>query len=438
MKRQTFIFHGWLIVATGMVVYALGYGARYSFSVIFPSLVTEFGWPRDTTAAMLSVHMLVYGLTAPVAGYLVDKIGPRTTMVSGTVLFALGLAFSALGSEPWHFYLTFGVLAGAGLCLSGAVPFTTVIKNWFEKRSGVAFSLLYFGGGGAFVWYPVVAILINWVSWRGTFLTESIVLTLALVPIILLIVRYRPVDMGLSPDNDPNTPVVLRSGARDSGEVSNPGGATVDWKLGRAAKTLRFWLLCLSPFCVWGICQTLLVAHHVVFAMDVGYSNTHASSVLSLFGVTFACGCLAGVVSDWIGREGTMTIGTAIGISGILVLTLVKDASRPWMLYYYALALGFGQGMTAPAIVASVADVFRGPRVGAIIGVVWFGYSVGGSIGPWLGGWIFEVYGSYRLAFILAMASYALGCAAIWWAAPRKMRVRARKPAWHPSCVEDH
>ena len=144
MKTQRFIFHGWLIVAVGIVAYALGYGARFSFSVIFPSLVNEFGWPRDTTAGMLSVHMLVYGLAAPVAGYLVDKIGPRITMVCGTVFLTLGLVASALGSEPWHFCLTFGVLAGAGLCFIGSVPFTTIIKNWFKKNSGLALSILFF------------------------------------------------------------------------------------------------------------------------------------------------------------------------------------------------------------------------------------------------------------------------------------------------------
>ena len=252
MKRQTFIFHGWLIVATGMVVYALGYGARYSFSVIFPSLVSEFGWARDTTAGMLSVHMLVYGLAAPVAGHLVDRIGPRITMVCGAVFLALGLVISALGSEPWHFYLTFGVLAGAGLCLIGSVPFTTVIKNWFEKRSALALSLLFFGVGAGFAWYPVVAILVNRVRWQGTFVIEAMVVAVVLLPLIILIVRYHPTDMGLSPDNDSNTPLVPRSGAGDSAEVSNPGGAAVDWTLGRVARTLRFWLLCLSPFCVWG------------------------------------------------------------------------------------------------------------------------------------------------------------------------------------------
>ena len=419
MKKHRFIFHGWLIVAAGVVAYALGYGARYSFSVIFPSLVSEYGWPRDTTAGMLSVHILAYGLVAPVAGWMVDRIGPRITMVSGTVLLSAGLAISARGSEPWHLYLTFGVLSGTGLCLVGSVPFTTVIKNWFDRKIGLALSFLFFGVGAGFAWYPAVAALINWVNWRGTFLIEAMIVPVTLLPLIILIIRYHPRDMGLNPDNGPEGTITSLSRGLAAREVSNQAGAAGDWTLGKAARTKRFWLLCLSTFCISGIVQTLMVSHHVVFAIDMGYSSTYASSVLSLFGIMFACGCLAGMVSDWIGREQTMTIGTVIGISGILVLAFINGPSRPWMLYYYAVTLGFGQGIGVPTITASIVDIFRGPRVGAVIGSIWFSFAVGGTIGPWLGGWIFEVNGSYLLAFIVAMVLYVVGCMAIWGAAPR-------------------
>ena len=169
--------------------------------------------------------------------------------------------------------------------------------------------------------------------------------------------------------------------------------------------------------------QHIMVTHHIIFAMDLGYSRIYASSVLSLFGVLFAFGSLTGLVSDWIGRENTVTIGAIVGISGILVLTFLKDTSHPWMLYYYAMALGFGIGITGPVIAASITDIFQGPRVGAIIGFVWLSFAVGGAIGPWFGGWIFEFTDSYQAAFTVAMISYAVGCAAIWLASPRKIRL---------------
>jgi MFS family permease len=423
MHRHRVIFYGWIIVGTGIVSYALGYGSRYSFSVVFPYLLTEFQWPRDMTAAMLSIHLLVYGILAPVVGGLVDRIGPRKTMAFGTILISVGLALSGLGKVPWHFYLSFGVLTGAGLSFMGAVPFTAVLRNWFERKRGLAFSILFFGVGGSFACYPGVAFLINTVNWRNTFLIEAIIVSGCMLPLIILIVRYHPRDKGLFVDGVKGEEEVSSGRKTATSLVIDPAWAAVDWTLSKAVKTRRFWMLCLSTFCLWGITQHILVTHHIAFAMDIGYSGTYAASVLSLFGALFGLGSLVALLSDRIGRESTLTIGSVIGISGIILLMFVKDTTRPWMLYYYATTVGFGMGMTSPTIAASTTDIFQGPKVGAIIGFVWFSFAVGGAIGPWLGGWIFELTNSYRIAFIVATALYGAGCAAIWLAAPRKVRL---------------
>lgn len=422
LKKDQFIFYGWLIVIVGGISYALGYGARYSFSVIFPSLLEEFKWPRDITAAMLSIHILVYGFIAPVAGYLVDRTGPRKTMVFGATLLSLGLALSRWGSEPWHFYFSFGVLSGAGLCLMGSVPFTTVIKNWFERKRGLAFSLMFLGSGGAFAFYPATAWLIHRVGWRNTFVVEALIVASLMIPLIFLIVRYHPLDKGLVQDGIAEKTETSPAKVEKNMQIMDPEWAGVDWTFSKAVKSSRFWLLSLTTFSLWGVMEHILVAHHVAFAIDVGYSKIYASSVLSLFGILFAFGSLAGLISDRIGREVTVTIGTLTGISGIVVLMLINDTSHPWMLYYYALSLGIGIGICSPTIAAAITDIFQGPQVGFVIGFIWFGFAIGGAIGPWLGGWLFEFSGNYSLAFTVAITLYAVACAAVWLAAPRKVR----------------
>ena len=420
--KDSFVFYGWYITFVGTIAYALGYGSRYSFSVIFPSLLEDFKWPRDITATMLSVHILAYGFTAPLTGYLVDRTGPRKTMALGAILLSAGLALSRWGNEFWHFWISFGLLSGMGLCLMGSVPFTTVIRNWFEKRRGLALSLIFAGSGGAFACYPAIAWLIDRVGWRNTFLIEGLILAGVMIPLVIFIVRYHPRDMGLFQDGlaaakEASSPVL-----KSDMQIMDPAWVAVDWTFAKAVKTSRFWLLALTAFSQWGVMQHILVAHQVVFAVDVGFSKIYASSVLALSGIMFAFGSLAGLISDRIGREITITIGTVVGISGIIVLALIKDASHPWMLYYYAISLGLGNGLSAPTIAASVTDVFQGPKVGFIIGAVWLGFAFGGAIGPWLGGWLFEISGNYRLAFIIAIALFAVACVAIWLAAPRKVR----------------
>ena len=423
MKSPRLIFYGWFIVVIGIVSYTIGYGARYSFSVIFPSLLDTFHWPRDTTALILSVHMLVYGFVAPISGKLIDQIGPRKTMVFGTLLLSLGLALSGWANSPWHFYFTFGLLSGAGLCLIGAVPFTIVLRNWFEAKRGLAYSLLFIGAGSAFAWYPVIAYLINRWGWRYTFMVEAVVIPILMLPLILFIVRYHPRQKGLFSDGmieaveNPSSPM------KGKGHIVDPKWAAVEWTLKKAFKTGRFWLVCLSTFSLWGIMEHIMVAHHVAFAIDIGFTKIYASSVLSLFGICFALGSLSAFISDRIGRELTMTLGTILGVSGILVLIFLKDTFHPWILYYYALSFGLGLGLTTPTIAATATDIFQGPRVGATIGFVWFSFAVGGCIGPWLGGWLFELFHNYRGAFLVAVSWYVMACLAIWFAAPRKVRL---------------
>jgi len=421
-KQKRHIFYGWYIVLVGATSYTLGYGARYSFSVIFPSLLEDFKWPRDITATMLSVHILIYGIMAPITGYLVDRIGPRKTMVMGVTLLSLGLALSRWGNQLWHFWISFGLIAGMGLCMIGAVPFTTVIRNWFERKRGLALSLLFLGSGGAFGCYPAVAWLIDRTGWRNAFLIEGIILVGILIPLILSIVRYHPRDRGLVRDGIPDAKDGPRSPVKNTMQIMDPAWTSVDWTLTKAARTGRFWLICLTTFSLWGILQHVLMAHHVAFAIDMGYPKIYASSVLSLFGLTYAFGSLGSQVSDRIGREITITIGTVIGISGMIILMLIQDATRPWMLYYYAIAVGVSNGLCSPTIAASMTDIFQGRKVGAIVGAFWFAFAMGGTIGPWLGGWLFELNGNYFLAFFVAMALFAVACVAIWLAAPRKVR----------------
>jgi MFS family permease len=416
-------FYGWLIVAAGLVIEALGYGSRYSFSVIFPVLLKDFEWSRDITALMFSVNIFIYGLTAPFAGFLVDRIGPRKTMAIGTLMLTSGLALAALSNAPWHFYLTYGILSGIGLSLAGAVPLTIIIGNWFEKYRGTAFSIVFLGAGLAHVFYPLIAFLIVTYGWGNTFVFEAIAIFVVLMPIIIIIIRFNPSDKGLKQDGvleSSNTDEIQTKMTQKNG-ISGQASLSLNWTIYQAVRYYRFWLLCLAAFCIWGVMQQILVAHHIAFAEDTGYTKMYASSVLALFGITHTLGSLGGIISDRIGRELTMTIATAIGVSAIIILILIKDISAPWMLYYYAIGMGLSVGMTVPLVAASVTDIFRGQGVGIVAGFVWLSFALGGTLGPWLGGWIFELTGSYVPAFSISLIAFIIGCIAIWVAAPRKI-----------------
>jgi len=422
LSKPSRFYYGWVVVTIGILTMSLAYGIRYSFSVIFTSLLEQFHWPRDATAAILSFHILTYGIAAPIAGILVDRIGPRKTMSIGAVLLASGVAVSGFGNVLWHFYVSFGLLGGFGLGLMGTVPFIRVITNWFVDKRGLALSVFFFGAGGQHVIYPLIAVMIEQLGLRGTFLAESAVVIGFLLPCILLFIRYHYPEKGMHPDSSANEKPSSQIGQMPVTDVLDKAWIVTDWTLAKAMKTYPFWLLCLCAFSVWGIAEHMLFAHHIAFAEDVGYSKLYASSVLTLIGVMMSVGAIGGIISDRIGREFTFTISTVLGVAGILIIMLIKDISQPWMLYAYSICFGLGIGLSIPVLAASVTDLFQGKNAGGAIGFVWFSFSVGGAIGPWLGGALFEISESYTVAFIISASLFIVGCIAVWLAAPRQVR----------------
>jgi len=178
----------------------------------------------------------------------------------------------------------------------------------------------------------------------------------------------------------------------------------------------------------WGIGCYLILAHQVKFAMDVGYSSVFAASIFALFGVFMALGQISAAISDWIGREKTIALAVILTTGAMVALVSVKDISQPWLLYVYAVCFGFGVGLWSPTIFAGMADIFHGRHYGAIAGLLLTGMGIGGVLGPWLGGYIYDISGSYISAFIFVIVCFGLSGIAFWIAAPRnaaKLRAKA-------------
>ncbi|MFH1169177.1 MAG: MFS transporter [Chloroflexota bacterium] len=419
MRRQS-IFYGWFIVAITVVGAALVYGVRHSFSVFFPPILNEFGWSRGSTTIMLSLNLVAYGFFAPVAGGMADHWKPRWTMLTGVTVLALSAAGCALATQLWHFYLLFGILMPAGTALCGMPLLTPALSNWFIKRRGLVMGLGLTGTGFSFAYGFFVEFVISQVGWRSAFSVLAGILFVILAPLYLFFFRYRPEEKGLKAyGSDEVLPLAVE---KTTGSAT-PEGFT----LGQALRTSQLWLLALSWALYWGIACYLVLAHQVKFAEDVGYSGTFAASVFGLFGIGMIAGQLSSSISDWIGREKAVTLAALLSIGGLAALMLVGDTSRPWLLYIYAVCFGYGAGLYPSTIVAAAADIFHGRHFGAIAGLLLTGVGIGGAFGPTLGGYIYDIYGSYTYAFILCLACFVLACISFWIAAPRHAtRLRAK------------
>ena len=145
--NRTPIFYGWYLVLTCIIGMILIYGVRHSFSVFFTPILSEFGSGRGDVAMMLSLNILIYGFTAPVAGFFSNRWRPRVTMPVGVLVLALATAGCAFASELRHFYILFGILMPLGTAFCGWPIYAPSLMNWFYKRRGLVLGFAQMGGG---------------------------------------------------------------------------------------------------------------------------------------------------------------------------------------------------------------------------------------------------------------------------------------------------
>src|SRR5690348_13663996 len=191
------LFYGWVVIAVAFVTMGIGVNARTVFSLLFPPILDEFGWPRGLTAGAFSFGFLVSGILGPVLGRLIDRRGPRAVMLLGVVMVGAGLGLAPLVTAPWHLYLTLGVLVAGGTVCLGYTGHALFLPNWFVRRRGLAISIAFSGVGvGSIVMLPWVQMLIDDGGWRGACRAMGLLILVLLVPLNLLL-RRRPADLAL-------------------------------------------------------------------------------------------------------------------------------------------------------------------------------------------------------------------------------------------------
>jgi MFS family permease len=205
----------------------------------------------------------------------------------------------------------------------------------------------------------------------------------------------------------------------------DPAWAAVDWTLGRAILTVRFWWIALGYFCglyVWYAVQV----HQTKYLIEVGFSSTLAAWALGLVSLLGIPGQIAlGHVSDRIGREWVWAAGMFGFAVCYLALLALQAAPSSTLLYVMVAAQGaLGYGVTS-VFAAIVHEIFQGRHYGTIFGTLMLAAIGGGALGPWVTGALFDAYGNYTLAFWIGVVLSAVSALAIWRAGPRQVRAVA-------------
>jgi MFS family permease len=392
----------WLVVATVWLTLGIAFGLFFSFPVFFIPLLEEFGWSRGVTAGAFSVAAIVQGLLSPVVGVLVDRLGPRRVMLAGAVVLGLSGLLASRIASLWSLYLVTGVGVAAGVCALGWVPSGALIAGWFRHRRGSMMGLAFSGmGAGVLAVGPLAQWLISAIGWRQAYVALGAGTLVTLVPLAWLGLREAP------------APVASR-GVEVASARGEAGQEEMDVRA--ALATRPFWALFLAyvftPLAVFPV-----VTHQVAFAVDQGFPRLFVAGIFGLTGLMSSVGRIVfGVAADRIGRVASAVLSYACTAAGTLALLALETWPAAAWLYLYALLFGLGFGARGPIITAMAAQLFPGRRFGAIYGVMSIGNGVGAGVGPWFGGALHDLTGSYRLAFLVAVAFCFAGSACFWLA----------------------
>ena len=407
----------WVMLGGAFTAFTVGAGLMHSYTVYLVAFIETFGWSRAETSLAYSVSQLIAGLSSPFVGALVDRLGPRRLLLLGAGLLVLGLAASAAVTALWQVIALYGVVMTIGANCLGLVVFVPLLSRHFVRRRGMAISIVQSANGfGRALSAPLAQLAISGVGWRATYLLQAALMAAVALPLAAL---FRPADPGAAPIADGTVPAEDPASAALPRPVVHRG-----WTLGEAARTPHFWLL-FAVYLFTGLGSFFVSLHQLAFAIDVGFDRIYAAEVLGTGALLAVFGTIVtGTLSDYVGREISAITAYGVSIAGVICALLITNPDQHLLLWLHAAFFGLTWGARGPAITAKTADLFPGPQLGTILGVITIGSGLGAAVGAWAAGAIFDLTGSYRLAFGLSIVSYACGVVA-FWALRRPPRLKA-------------
>lgn len=381
------LYYGWVVVAVTVATLLISAGIRGAPGVLIVPLELDMGWSRTLIATAVSVGLLLFGFAGPLAGWLVDRMGPRAVMLAGLGLMAFSMVASALMQTAWQMMLFWGAVSGLATGLVGAVMGTAVANRWFYARRGLVLGI--FGAAtsaGQLIFLPAIVWVVAQIGWRGaSYILAAI--AAALLPLVFLAMRDRPADVGQLP----------------YGLTQPPPPAPRPDALGVMALALRapaFWLLAATFFICGATSNGLVGTHLVPHAVDHGMTQATAAGALALMGMMNFVGTLG---SGWLTDryDPRKLLAVYYGFRGISLLFL-PFVTSPVGLALFAILFGLDYIATVPPTSALVADTFGRQNAGTVFGWVFCAHQIGAALAAWLGGVARDFTGDYGLAFLAA------------------------------------
>ena len=390
MKR---VHYAWIVAALTFVILLCAAAVRATPSVIIVPLEHEMGWSRSLISGAVSVNLVLYGLVGPFAAAIMQRFGIRRTILVALVVMTIGVALTNLMQAPWQLYACWGVLVGLSAGATASVLGATIVQRWFVTRKGLVIGLLTASAAtGQLVFLPVMASFIQRDGWRIVATAIPIIL-LVLIPVVALIMRDRPADVGLRPYGAaPDAP----EPPRPSG---NPLGLAIG-ALGRATRHRDFWLLAASFFICGATTNGLIGTHLVPACMDHGIPEVKAAGLLATMGIFDLIGTTA---SGWLSDryDSRRLLAVYYGLRGVALLYLpIAFGTEVFGLPAFAVFYGLDWIATVPPTLKLTVNAV-GPIDGPIVfGWIFSAHQLGAGAGALLAGVVRDRAATYTPAWV--------------------------------------
>ena len=389
MKLQ----YGWVVVAAGALMGCVAMGTTFSLAVFLQPMSEATGWSRTGVSTAMTIVFLTMGVGGFGWGALTDRFGPRIVVLSGALLLGLGLALASRATSLLEFQIVYGVLVGGS---SGAIfaPMIATVTGWFEKHRSLAVSLVSAGMGVApMTISPFARWLLSNYDWRTAQLVIAIVAWTLLVPTAFLVRRA------------PAAPMPAPGAAMPANNAMT---------VGQALRSPQFIVLSATFFACCAM-HSGPIFHTISYAIACGLAPGVAVTIYSMEGLAGLGGRLIfGLAGDKFGAKPVLVIGLMIQALAAGAYFFTRQLGE-----FYAVAVVFGMTYAGvmPLYAVIAREYFPMRIMGTVFGAAAMVSSLGMALGPAMGGWIFDHFGSYGWLYVGSFA-VGLGAAAIALAFP--------------------
>ena len=367
---MTFLRAPWVVIVAGCLIAAIGFGARSSLGLFLEPMTLDRGWSRETFGLALALQNLFWGLGLPLAGALTDRYGASRVILLGAIIYAVGLHFMGVVESSSMLYLSAGLLSGLGIAFSAfSLALAAMVKVVGPEKRTIILGLGTAAGSfGQVMFSPLAQNFIDSIGWSKT-LTILALIVMAMLPLALML------------------PSVSKAESKQA----------VDQTLREAVSEAfahRGFVLLTVGFFVCGFHVAFITVHFPVYVVDLGLDSFVGSTSLSLIGLFNIIGSfLAGYIGQRYSKR--LSLSSIYFLRALLITALLLSPKTPFVILCFASAMGVLWLSTVPLTTGIIAQVFGIRYMATLFGIVFLSHQIGSFIGVWLGGALYDAYGSY-------------------------------------------